>query len=853
MFTIGQGDPDPLLISAYFLFDLENYAITVKTVNSNTPKVCTVTGGNSGNDDGTGFIDGADYDGILITCIENGYALGGSINGLIFEGENSITLQNNGMDDYFSSANGVFQFQSLVADSDNYAVTVAVQPTFPNQNCVVTGGNSGNNDGTGTINAAADNSLVVNCTAVPYTLGGTVTGLSAGESVELQNDSADNLIVTSNGVFNFPTTLHGTQSYAVTVLNQPSSTKTCVATGGSGTQNNGSGLMQNSNETSIVITCVQLYSIGGTLNGLPNGVSVILQNNGGDDLELFANGSFTFATTYPDFEPYAVTVLTQPFAGVNTCFVTGGEEGDGSGDVLGENVINVVVSCGTDKYSIGGVLSGLPTGKSITLQNNSGDDLQLTANGMFTFSTKLVDLSAYAVTVLIGPNPLAQTCFVTGGSNVTDGTGVIAGQDVTSIVVSCSENQFTISGTLTGLAQGMSLMLQNNGGDDLTLNANGGFTFATALNNNQPYAVTILNQPVPGAIDCFVTGGSALNNGTGVIAGANITNIEVNCGLRDYQLGGNVTGLEPNHTLTLSNNMIDEVIISNNGAFVFNAMYADLSSFSVTVTQQPTQFSNSESCTISGGNSGNDDGTGTIQGQNYLGIIVTCQTRPLVSVDVYTAFEDITFSANDANGTVTGLNDNGVFVNDVSSLPLSVVNPGNSNALGIGGSITMNADGTFSYVPPSNLFGTATYVYLVTNGVVTLTSSLTIEVLPVNDKPSFTLDGDIHEALVIPEGFVEYFQFVDALNVDFGQPNESSQFIVLISVSIIDDVNAIISSANINNLGKLDIIYTGNIGTAKLGVTLQDSGGTTNGGEDTSAVVEFNVTHENPIYSNGFE
>ena len=37
------------------------------------------------------------------------------------------------------------------------------------------------------------------------------------------------------------------------------------------------------------------YSIGGTVSGLSG--TVVLQDNGGDDLSVTANGSFTFATS----------------------------------------------------------------------------------------------------------------------------------------------------------------------------------------------------------------------------------------------------------------------------------------------------------------------------------------------------------------------------------------------------------------------------------------------------------------------------------------------------------------------------------------------------------------------------
>jgi hypothetical protein len=80
------------------------------------------------------------------------------------------------------------------------------------------------------------------------------------------------------------------------------------------------------------------YTIGGTLSGLDAGQSVVLQNNGGDDLPLSANGTFTFSGAINDGSAFSVTVLTQP-AG-QTCNV-----GNGAGSVNGSNVTNVSVTC----------------------------------------------------------------------------------------------------------------------------------------------------------------------------------------------------------------------------------------------------------------------------------------------------------------------------------------------------------------------------------------------------------------------------------------------------------------------------------------------------------------------------
>jgi hypothetical protein len=82
-----------------------------------------------------------------------------------------------------------------------------------------------------------------------------------------------------------------------------------------------------------------------------------------------------------------------------------------------------------------------------------------------------------------------------------------------------SANTFTVGGSVTGLSG--SLTLQNNGGDDLVITSNGSFTFATALNDSDPYAVTVLSEPA-GQI-CVVS------NGSGTISGADVTDVLVTC------------------------------------------------------------------------------------------------------------------------------------------------------------------------------------------------------------------------------------------------------------------------------------------------------------------------------------
>lgn len=114
----------------------------------------------------------------------------------------------------------------------------------------------------------------------------------------------------------------------------------------------------------------------------------------------------------------------------------------------------------TYTYNVGGTVSDLE-GTGLVLQNNQGDDLAVSENGAFSFSTELEDGSNYDVTVVHQPSDLSQTCTVTGGS------GSVAGADITDIQIVCVTDQFTVGGTLTGL-EGSGLTLQNNEGASIS-------------------------------------------------------------------------------------------------------------------------------------------------------------------------------------------------------------------------------------------------------------------------------------------------------------------------------------------------------------------------------------------------
>ena len=81
---------------------------------------------------------------------------------------------------------------------------------------------------------------------------------------------------------------------------------------------------------------------------------------------------------------------------------------------------------------------------------------------------------------------------------------------------------FTIGGTVSGLT-GSGLVLQNNGEDDLTINADGSFSFPTELFDTTTYQVEVSTQPSNPSQICTVS------NGSDTLAGVEVSNVAINC------------------------------------------------------------------------------------------------------------------------------------------------------------------------------------------------------------------------------------------------------------------------------------------------------------------------------------
>ena len=150
----------------------------------------------------------------------------------------------------------------------------------------------------------------------------------------------------------------------------------------------------------------------------------------------------------------------------------------------------------------------------------------------------------------------------------------------------------TIGGSVSGLASGQSVVLQNNAGDDLTVSTDGNFTFATEINSGTDYAVTVLTQPT--GQTCTVT------NGSGTNITADVTTVAVSCvdlglGLSagSIDFGELAIGAGGSRTITIENTGAGDVDLTG-----LTGPSAPFAVDSGTCLPLPTTLAVGESCTV---------------------------------------------------------------------------------------------------------------------------------------------------------------------------------------------------------------------------------------------------------------
>jgi regulation of enolase protein 1 (concanavalin A-like superfamily) len=228
----------------------------------------------------------------------------------------------------------------------------------------------------------------------------------------------------------------------------------------------------------------------------------------------------------------------------------------------------------------------------------------------------------------------------------------------------------------------------------------------------------------------------------------------------------------------------------------------------------------------------------------YVGLAVTAQnnganlatavfdqvaltTPPKAFADTYSVNEDTALSVNASSGVLANDSDP-----EGDSMTAVVV----SGAAGL----TLNPDGSFAYVPPTNFAGTVSFTYKANDAALSsVPATVTIAVNPANETPSFIKGAN--QTIEPAAGAQVVAGWATAVSQGSSDTGQLVDFIVTSSAPSFFSVQPGVSAS-----GTLTYGTAGISGTAIVSVSIHDNGGTANGGIDTSAIQTFTIVIDDP-------
>jgi hypothetical protein len=330
------------------------------------------------------------------------------------------------------------------------------------------------------------------------------------------------------------------------------------------------------------------YTISADVTGLASGATLVLQDNGGNNLTVTSNGTVPFTTAINSGGAYAVTILTQPTG--QTCTLGSNSSGSATSNVT----VAVTCSSSSTNYTISVSVTGL-AGGSLVLQDKPGDQLTFSSNGTQAFASTYASGATYTVTLVT--QPTGQTCSATNASGTVTGN--------VTVTVACVPNTSTATLSVTTSGLTGTLVVQDNQGDSLTFTTNTTQTFSKAYASGAAYSIAIVTQPA--GQTCTLGSNSSGTITANTTVAATCTTNPVN-----YTISVAVTGLTG--TLVMQDNNADTLTFTTNTTQTFLSTYASGSAYSVSVKTQPV----GQTCTLS------SNASGTIT--SNITVTATCTT-----------------------------------------------------------------------------------------------------------------------------------------------------------------------------------------------------------------------------------
>jgi hypothetical protein len=413
--------------------------------------------------------------------------------------------------------------------------------------------------------------------APPLNLSGTISGLTTS-GLSLSAIGVNLEIKAGATSFNFGPIITQGYGYDVTAPDQPAG-QLCTVTNGSG--------IATANISNVVVTCSnETFNVGGTISGLTAAGLVLA--NGSDTLSVPAGASsFTMPTAVAYGSDYKVTVTTQP-TGL-TCDVA-----NGTGTVGADAVTNIAVTCTDAPLSVGGSISGLEHATGLVLVN--GTEMYAVPAGATSFRLNAPESSGSTYAVRVQSQPTGATC------SVSQGLGTIPTHNVSDISITCSDEAYSLGGTVAGLTSPGLVLSDGSNTHSVPVNATN-FTMPMIVAYGSSYTMNVQTQPA--GLTCTISGG------TGIMPASAVTDVGVTCASTSYTLGGAISGLRTSG-LVLTDGMDDLSVAANAALFSMPNALAYGSDYAVTVKAQPS----AGTCQVT-------HGTGTVSG-HVSTVQVTC-------------------------------------------------------------------------------------------------------------------------------------------------------------------------------------------------------------------------------------
>lgn len=459
-------------------------------------------------------------------------------------------------------------------------------------------------------------------------------------------------------------------------------------------------------------------------------------------------------------------------------------------------------------------------------------------------STLTITVSATnaAPVAVANTNTVAEDATLTVADGAAGVTGDLLVNDTDADNDVLTVASYTIAGIAGTQTVGNPVTITDVG--SITINANGSYTFVPVANYNGPVPVITYT-----ATDGTATATSTLTITVTPVNDPPVVADIAKSGAEDVNITFTVADFTSKYADPVEGSAMTQIVVASlpqNGTLKLNGN--DISAGQVIPLAQLGDITFVPAANWNGSTSFNWNGyDGDLYGVANAAVNITVtpvNDAPVAVANTNTVAEDVTLNVIDGAAGVNGdilVNDTDVDGNTLTVASYTIAGIAGIQTVGSPvaitgvGSVTINADGSYTFVPVADYNGTVPVItYTATDGTATATSTLTITVTSVNDVPSFTKGADQTAPINAAAQTVNNW----ATGLDKGPADENGQVLDFI---VTNDKNALFTvqpAIDVNG----NLTYTpapGQYGKATVTVQVHDNGGVANGGADTSPAQTF--------------